>query len=107
MNPCIKRIILDIADLQKDPIDNIHYYANEENIMNGYALIIGPENTPYQYGNYMFSFEFPLEYPFKPPIIKFKTPILHPNIDKFGNILNSFCTFIFCKRNQFFNKNNW
>ena len=71
MNPCIKRIILDIADLQKDPIDNIRYYANEENIMNGYALIIGPENTPYQYGNYMFSFEFPLEYPFKPPSVTF------------------------------------
>ena len=48
MNSCIKRIILDIADLQKDPIDNIRYYPNEDNIMNGCALIIGPENTPYQ-----------------------------------------------------------
>ena len=66
MNPSLKRIILDISDLQKDPIDNIRYYPNEDNIMNGYALIIGPENTPYQYGNYMFSFEFPIEFPFKP-----------------------------------------
>ena len=71
MNSCIKRIILDIADLQKDPIDNIRYYPNEDNIMNGCALIIGPENTPYQYGNYMFSFEFPIEFPFKPPIVSF------------------------------------
>lgn len=71
MNPCIKRIILDIADLQKDPINDIKYYPNEENIMNGNALIIGPTNTPYQYGNYIFSFEFPIEFPYKPPVVTF------------------------------------
>lgn len=71
MNSCIKRIIFDISDLQKEPIDNICYYPDENNIMNGVALIIGPENTPYQYGNYIFSFQFPLEFPFKPPLVKF------------------------------------
>lgn len=67
MNTCLKRIILDITDLNKSPIDNIYYFPDEDDITNGYALIIGPENTPYQYGNYIFQFKFTEEYPFSPP----------------------------------------
>ena len=55
MNPCIKRIILDIADLQKDPIEGAHYYPCEDNIMKGEALVFGPKNTPYENGNYIFN----------------------------------------------------
>ena len=32
MKPCFKRIILDVSDLQKDPIENIHYFPDEDNI---------------------------------------------------------------------------
>ena len=35
--------------------------------------MIGPENTPYQYGFYLFDIKVPSEYPFKPPIVKFYT----------------------------------
>ena len=50
MKPCFKRIILDLSDIQKDPIENIHYFPDEDNILKGYALIIGPEKTPYEGG---------------------------------------------------------
>ena len=73
MNASLKRIILDISDLKKDPIEGIYYYPCEENILKGEALIFGPLDTPYQYGNYIFSFEFSHEYPFKPPIVLFKS----------------------------------
>jgi ubiquitin-conjugating enzyme E2 Z len=71
MRLCYKRIILDIKDIEKDPIDNIYYVPNEDNILNGYALIIGPENTPYQYGYYFFEFKFTEDYPNSPPIVKY------------------------------------
>lgn len=71
MNECFKRIILDYNDINKEPIDNIYYFPNEDNILFGYALIIGPENTPYQYGNYLFEFNFPEQYPYKPPTVKY------------------------------------
>ena len=73
MNPSLKRIILDISDLQKEPIEGAHYYPCEENILKGEALIFGPKNTPYENGNYIFTFEFSQEYPFKPPVVLFKS----------------------------------
>ena len=36
------------------------------------------------YFNYIVNFT--VDYPFQPPKIKFKTPILHPNINKYGSI---------------------
>ena len=67
MNNSLKRIILDIKDISKDPIPNIYYIPDEQNIQNGHALIIGPENTPYEYGFYFFKFTFKDSYPFSPP----------------------------------------
>ena len=73
MNERLKRIALDIRDLQRDPIIDIHYFPCEEDITIGYALIFGPVDTPYQYGNYLFSFHFPTEFPYKPPKVTYMT----------------------------------
>jgi ubiquitin-conjugating enzyme E2 Z len=69
----IRRIMIDYKELINDPLPNIYYIQDENNILNGYALIIGPENTPYEYGNYLFEFKFPENYPFSPPTVKFIT----------------------------------
>lgn len=69
----IKRLVNDIKEIMKNPIDNIYYQHDESNMMKGYALIIGSENTPYAYGNYLFEFTFPKNYPFEPPIVKYFT----------------------------------
>ena len=58
MDDCFKRIILDIKDLNKSPIEGACYYPNEDNILKGEALIFGPKDTPYEHGNYIFSFCF-------------------------------------------------
>ena len=73
MEEYLKRIILDIKDITKNPIDNIYYLPDDENIKFGYAMIIGPENTPYQYGYYLFKFEFNNEYPYSPPKVTYHT----------------------------------
>ncbi len=69
----MKRLIKDIKEIMKNPIDNIYYQHDESNMFKGYALIIGPDNTPYAYGNYLFEFTFPPSYPFDPPIVKYFT----------------------------------
>lgn len=63
----IKRIISDILDLNKDPVNNIYIHTNEENINELYALIIGEENTPYYGGYYIIKLNYNNKYPFVPP----------------------------------------
>lgn len=90
MNPSFKRIISDIKDLAKSPIEGVYYFPDEDNILNGYALIIGPQGTPYQYGNYIFNFYFSEEYPYKPPKVVYKTndgkTRFNPNFYRSGKV---------------------
>ena len=72
-----KRIVKDIRDVKKEEDElkknGIFYKHDDENLLKGYAMIIGPVNTPYKNGFYFFTFKFSEEYPFVPPIVTFKT----------------------------------
>ena len=52
----IKRLVKDIKELKNDPLKGIFYRHNEANMLKGSALIIGPDDTPYRGGYYLFSF---------------------------------------------------
>jgi ubiquitin-conjugating enzyme E2 Z len=90
MNRAIKRIIIDYKDIMKDPIENIYYHHDEDNVYKGYALIIGPKDTPYENGYYLFEFTFTDSYPFTPPKVKFHTydgfTRFNPNLYINGNV---------------------
>ena len=90
MNEAFKRIVIDVKDIQKSPIDNIHYFLDEDNILNGYALIVGPSNTPYEYGNFLFEFHFSENYPYKPPQVIYKSndgiTRFNPNLYRSGKV---------------------
>ncbi|KAK9496560.1 hypothetical protein O3M35_012507 [Rhynocoris fuscipes] len=58
----------------------------DENNMFLWRGLIVPENPPYNKGAFKIEIQFPNEYPFKPPKIKFKTKIYHPNIDEKGQV---------------------
>jgi len=88
----VKRLISDIKDLKKNNLskEGIFYEHDESNIMRGYALIIGPKDTPYEYGNFLFIFDFPEDYPHSPPLVKFCTNDgivrFHPNLYRNGKV---------------------
>jgi ubiquitin-protein ligase len=69
----LKRIVSDIKQIKKNPLDSqgVYYEHDDENILVGYALIIGPEDTPYEYGNYFFKLDYPNNYPHSPPKVTF------------------------------------
>jgi ubiquitin-conjugating enzyme E2 Z len=71
----VSRLLKDVKHIIKNPlIDNgIYYIHDDTNILKGYALIIGPEDTPYFGGNYLFELSYPADYPHSPPIIKYCT----------------------------------
>jgi ubiquitin-conjugating enzyme E2 Z len=88
----ISRLIKDITYIRKNPlIDNgIHYIHDEVDMLKGYALIIGPKDTPYFGGFYLFEFVFPYDYPFSPPKVLFLTNDgnirFNPNLYKNGKV---------------------
>lgn len=67
------------------------YYKHDDNVMTvGYGLIIGPSDTVYSDGNYMFKFEFPPTYPHAPPTVTFlcqnNSIRIHPNLYRTGKV---------------------
>ena len=88
----IKRLAKDVKQLIKNPLDDnrIFYKHNEDNILLGKALIIGPKNTPYENGFYLFNFQFPSNYPHSPPKVTFHTndgiTRMNPNLYRNGKV---------------------
>lgn len=81
----IKRILIDVKEVLNDKsMPNIYYIPDEDIITKGYALIIGTEGTPYEYGNFLFEINFPDNYPFSPPKVTYNTndgcTRFHPNL---------------------------
>jgi len=88
----IHRLLKDIKQLMREPLHEhgIFYYHDESDVLKGYAMIVGPEDTPYFGGFYLFNFEFPNNYPFSPPKVTFMTnnglTRFNPNFYKSGKV---------------------
>jgi len=67
-----QRIIRDVEELYKYPLEiqGIYYKHDNDDIQKGYAMIIGPKETPYENGVYLFEFYFKETYPSEPPIVR-------------------------------------
>jgi Ubiquitin-conjugating enzyme len=64
---CIKRLTHDISSIFRSPDPSIHVMPDDDDITRVDALILGPEDTPYQGGFYHFRMLFPHDYPWKSP----------------------------------------
>jgi ubiquitin-protein ligase len=91
--PQAKRRLLKDIERAQEPLmkEQGIYYVVDSDIMNkGFALIEGPENTPYEGCLLLFSFVFPDDYPFSPPKVLFLTTDaktrFHPNLYVDGKV---------------------
>jgi ubiquitin-conjugating enzyme E2 Z len=71
----INRLLKDIKNIIKNPLTDqgIYYIHDDTDMMKGYAMIIGPSDTPYFGGFYFFEFTYPSDYPHSPPKVKYCT----------------------------------
>ena len=90
---CARRLIKDIRSLVKDPLEseNIYYLHDDDNMLKGYAMIIGPPGSLYQNGAYFFELEYPPDYPFAPPVVTMYNLLednirYHPNMYRTGKV---------------------
>jgi ubiquitin-protein ligase len=88
----IKRLLKDVRQLIRHPLtDNGIYYSHDDaDCTKGYAMIVGPSDTPYFGGYYFFKFDYPTDYPFSPPKVTYMTndgmTRFNPNLYKCGKV---------------------
>ena len=82
-----KRIINELKSL-KSEADSLKMTVDcsENSLYQWTATITGAEGTPYNGLIYKLNIEFPSNYPFVPPKIKFTNGMFHPNVDSAGEI---------------------
>jgi ubiquitin-conjugating enzyme E2 Z len=68
----------------------IYYIHDDTDILKGYAMIVGPSDTPYFGGFYFFELNYPNDYPHSPPIVIYCTNgndiRFNPNLYKNGRV---------------------
>ncbi|SZF04744.1 unnamed protein product [Blumeria hordei] len=77
----LRRIAKELADIQSDTDSRIHAQAADgHDLSHLQATFPGPPDTPYEGGTFIIEIKIPNEYPFRPPQMRFKTKLWHPNV---------------------------
>jgi len=84
----VRRLTHHHHEMEKNPPPLCHAEPKDavKDMTHWIGWIEGPQDTPYASGKFHLNINFPSDYPFKPPEIKFVTPVYHPNISIKGEI---------------------
>lgn len=83
----LPRIKKEIKSMLLDPPANCSAGPiNDNDLFNWQGTIIGPSETPFEGGIFKIIINFPTDYPFKAPKVKFDTKVYHPNVNSSGQI---------------------
>jgi ubiquitin-protein ligase len=82
LNFATRRLIRDMKEIEENEIAtvNVAAYPSEDDIFLWFANIVGPKGSLYEGAMYHLELRIPETYPMKPPLIKFLSPIHHPNV---------------------------
>ena len=71
----INRLLKDVRHIIINPLTDqgIYYIHDDSDMLKGYAMIVGPPETPYFGGFYFFEISYPYDYPHSPPKVKYCT----------------------------------
>lgn len=75
-----RRLMAEMKKLQKAELGGITVRMKDDNLTELLATIQGPENTPFEGGEFEIKLEIGEEFPQKPPKGYFLTKVFHPNV---------------------------
>ncbi|XP_072529444.1 uncharacterized protein [Salminus brasiliensis] len=84
-----KRILEELKSLHCDPHPYCTVLPSESDFSFWKILMQGPPDTPYENGVFELYCEFGPDYPVKPPLMRFFTPIYHCNVNNVGRICHN------------------
>ncbi len=82
----LRRLSHEVGEMKTNPPANCSAGPINDDLRKWEGTIIGPKGSPFENGVFNLKIQFPGNYPFSPPDVKFSTPVYHPNINKSGNI---------------------
>lgn len=80
------RLQRELMNVMMSGSTEVSAFPEGDNIFKWIGTVKGPKGTVYEGLIFKLTLEFPADYPFSAPTIKFKTPCFHPNVDEQGNI---------------------
>ncbi|KAK2580419.1 hypothetical protein KPH14_006169 [Odynerus spinipes] len=69
-----------------DPPEGIEATPLDQMCCHWQATITGPVGSPYEGGLFYLYLQVPYSYPMCPPVVRFLTKILHPNVSRHGDV---------------------
>ncbi|XP_014238394.1 uncharacterized protein LOC106660075 [Trichogramma pretiosum] len=80
------RLRIELRGLRNDPPEGIQATPLDQNCCHWQATITGPAGSPYEGGLFYLYLQVPFSYPMRPPVVRFLTKILHPNVSRHGDV---------------------
>mmetsp|Transcript_19357 Transcript_19357/g.53151 ORF Transcript_19357/g.53151 Transcript_19357/m.53151 type:complete len:169 (+) Transcript_19357:205-711(+) len=81
-----RRLLRDFKKVTADAPEGISAAPVGDDLFNWSAIILGPQATPWEGGVWKLDMAFTLEYPAKPPAVRFRSEVFHPNVFPDGQI---------------------
>lgn len=81
-----KRLQQELMNLMVSGDKGVSAFPSDDNIFTWVGTINGGHDTVYEGLIYKLKLDFPSNYPYTAPSVRFVTPCFHPNVDDHGNI---------------------
>ncbi|CAH0401315.1 unnamed protein product [Chilo suppressalis] len=80
------RLRNELKMLRNDPPEGIAATPLDPKCCHWQASVTGPDGSPYEGGVFYLYIQVPYAYPMSPPVVRFLTRILHPNVSRHGDV---------------------
>mmetsp|Transcript_45204 Transcript_45204/g.127353 ORF Transcript_45204/g.127353 Transcript_45204/m.127353 type:complete len:170 (+) Transcript_45204:85-594(+) len=75
-----RRLLCDFKKLTADAPSGVAAAPIGDDMFSWCGIVFGPASTPWEGGVWKLDMKFPADYPEKPPVVRFRGEVFHPNV---------------------------